>query len=298
MVHSEPVPAVARREGFLAGAVIGAALAARTSAASDPGVIREVLAAGARPLPPPPGRRRAATALADGLLEELLGGGVDLQRLAGRWTTWGAEDGLDADPALLEALAHLREFDAPIGGTALRGPSALAAVLPAALASASPRSMLSGAFHTARLLDPDPESALAAAAVVVAASRLLEGHRDFMADVLGVLRANDADAAFFDRFQEIPRDPRQMPAAPVGASVSAAEVAIWVLWLTHHRPRSAEILTAMVSRGRVSPTAGAVLGALLGARDGLMAWPRAWCDEAGEGVTLRRAVAKTIDDRR
>ncbi len=69
-----------RREGFLVGAVVGSALAASTAACTDLVAIRERLTPGGRPrsLGSPAGQRRAATALADGLLEELLAGGVDL----------------------------------------------------------------------------------------------------------------------------------------------------------------------------------------------------------------------------
>jgi hypothetical protein len=295
MTDPAPAPSAARCEGFLAGAAIGAALAARTAALTDPSAIGRALADTPLPLAPPAGRRRAAIALSDGLIEELLAGGVDLQRLAEGWSRWAEDDGLDADPALLEALAHLREFQAPIGRTALRGASALAAVLPAALTAASPRSMISGAFHTARLLDPDPDSGLAATAVVVASSRLLAGSRDFVPDVLAMLRTNDADEELYGRFNAIPRDPRREPPVPRGPSASTLEVATWVLWVVHHRPRSAEALLAMVAHGRVSSTAGAVLGALLGGRDGLAAWPATWLE--GEDVVLRRRVAATIHDR-
>ena len=81
-----------RREGFLVGAVVGAALAGAAT-----------------------GRRHAATALADALLVELTSGGVDLRRLAGRWIDWERENGATGDPLLHLALEHLREFDAPVG---------------------------------------------------------------------------------------------------------------------------------------------------------------------------------------
>jgi ADP-ribosylglycohydrolase len=285
--------ALVRRRGFLVGAVIGAALANRTRRAG-PDAIRAALEAGPVPLPPPAGRRDAPIALGDGLLEELLGGGVDLKRLAGRWIRWWQDDGHGADPALVEALTWLRDTDAPPPSLATTGPAALAAALPAGLASASPRAMTAGAFHTARLLDPAPDHCLAAVAIVVAAARLLEGSRDILPEVLALLRANQAPATLFERFVAIPRDPNSEPAVPRGATAGAIDVAVWTLWQAHHRPRAVEALTAMVAAGDVNPTAGAVLGALLGARDGVERWPETWHHGAGDEVVLREALAARL----
>jgi hypothetical protein len=293
MRHADSPPLEARREGFLVGAVVGAALAER-SRGDDPVALREALAAGPLPLSPPPGRRHAAIALADGLLEELLGGGVDLRRLARRWVDWARRDGLGADRALVAALDHLEQFDAPPLDLGHRGPAAVVAALPAALAAGSPRAMVAGAFHTARLLDPDPGSGLAAVAVVVAAARLLEGSRDLMPDVLAMLRANEAAPELFDRFRAIVSEPGREPARPRGDATDAVTVAVWSLWITQHRPRSAEALVSMVAHGNIDVAAGATLGALLGARDGLASWPAAWLDGAGEEVVLRRAVAARL----
>ena len=294
MTHPEAPDLDTRRRGFLAGAVIGAALAARTATLQDATAIAAALGQGPMPLPAPAGRRFAAVALGDALLEELLSGGVDLRRLAGRWVGWWREDGFDADTALVEALAHLEEFDAPAAALENRGPSALVAALPAALAAASPRTMVSGAFHTARMLDPDPESGLATVSLVLAAARFLEGSRDFLPDVLGLLRSNGAEAAFMDRFAAIARDPRAVPVPPRGSTVSALDVTLWALRIAQHRPRSAEALEAMVAAGGISPSAGAVLGALLGARDGVDQWPAAWRDGAGEDVRLRLLLADRL----
>jgi hypothetical protein len=294
MTLPEAPPLDDRRAGFLVGAAVGSALAARTAALADPTAIRAALAGGVVPLAPPPGRRRAAVALADGLLEELLGGGVDLHRLARGWVTWWQADGLDADAGLREALAHLAVYDAPAERLEAGGASALAATLPSALAAGSPRAMVAGAFHTARLVDPTPEGGLAAVAVVVAAARFLEGHRDFLADVLGVLRANDAPPALFGRVQDIARDPRRQPPPPRGPEAGAVTVATWALWQAHHRPRGVEALEAMVHAGGVAPEAGAVLGALLGARDGTAGWPAKWLAASGEDVVLRVAVARRL----
>lgn len=282
------------RLGFLVGAPIGAALAHRTAAIVDPVAIRAALGDVTVPLPPPAGRRFSAIALGDALLEELISGGVDLRRLAARWTAWAASDGFGGGAALGQALDHLREFDAPADVLGTRGPAALAASLPAALAASSPRSMVSGAFHTARLLDPDPDSGLACVAVVLAASRFLQGNRDFLAEVLGLLRSNNAPPELFDQYAAIAREPRRIVVPPRGEDVSATAVALWVLRVSEHQPRSVQALEAMVAAGGVSATSGSVLGALLGARDGIEGWPAAWCDGAGEDVLLRTALAATL----
>lgn len=294
MSHPDAPPLAVRRRGFLAGVPIGAALAARTAANRDAATIRAALDDGPRPLAPPAGRRYAAVALGDGLLEELLSGGVDLQRLAGRWTSWLAADGHDADAALVEALGHLRDFNAPADQLQHTGAAALVAALPAGLAAASPRSMVSGAFHTARMLDPDPASGLAAVAMVLTASRFLEGSRDVLPEVLGLLRSNDAPATVYDRFAAIVREPRVPPVPPRGPDASAVDVAVWALRIVQHQPRGAPALRAMVSEGGISSTAGGLLGGLLGARDGIDEWPAPWRDGAGEDVLLRSALADTL----
>lgn len=294
MTHPEAPDLDSRRRGFLAGAVIGAALAARTTSLTDAPSLTAALAEGPVPVPAPDGRRYAPIALGDALLEELLSGGVDLQRLARRWVQWWHDDGLGADAALVAALAHLEQFNAPVSALDVTGPSAIAAALPAALAAASPRTMVSGAFHTARLLDPDPESGLAAVTLVLAAARYLEGSRDFLPDVLSLLRSNGAPEELIDQFADIARDPRAQPVPPRSPNASAMSVTLWALRVAQHRPRSAEALSAMVAAGGVSPTAGAALGALLGARDGIDQWPATWRDGAGEDVKLRLMLAERL----
>jgi hypothetical protein len=261
----------ARREGFLLGAPVGA-----------------TLAGGA----PPPGRRHAAVALGDALLEELLGGGVDLRRLAARWVRWRTEDGHGVDAALGEALAHLEEFDAPPTALEASGAWAVAVTLPAALASASPRTMVSGAFHTARLVDPSADAGLAAVSVVVAAARYLEGSRDVLPEVLALLRSNDAPHAVYDRFAGIARDPRARVPAPTAAS-SALDVATWAL-RTCERERQATTALGALPHAATTAAAGAVLGALLGARDGPAGWPSAWIADAGEEVAWRQGVVRQL----
>lgn len=278
------------------GAVLGSALAAGSADLSDPQQIEARLGPDGLPAAAslPAGRRRAATALADALLEQLVGGGVDLRRLAGHWVEWRKEDGTDVDPLLALALDHLRDFDAPVEALPRPGIAAIAAALPAALAAASPQSMVAGAFHVARLLDPSEEAALATVSVVVAASRFLEGSRDFLPDVVEVLRANDAPPLLLDAVRTIPRDPRTVPPLPRGATPSPIESVTWLLWTAHHRPRGLDALAAMAIAGGISPTIGAALGALMGARDAITVWPAAWLAAGGEEATLRAVVARRL----
>ncbi len=286
---------VKRLDGFLVGAVIGASLAASTAAHIDLSAIRDQLAPTGRPRPlaPPPGRRRAATALADALLEELLAGGVDLHRLSHRWCDWWREDGCDTDMLLAQALEHLRDFDAPVAQLPVPGAAVLSVVLPAALASASPRAMVAGAFHVARLLDPSEESGLAAVAIVVASAALLEGRRDVIPEVLAFMRANNAPEPMQEAVRDLPRHARRVPPVPRGQA-TAIEALCWLLWMVEYQPRAVEALTMMVLAGGVAPALGAVLGAMLGARDGRAEWPAEWIDGAGEEVALRAALARRV----
>jgi hypothetical protein len=291
-----PTPSAGeRREGFLVGAVVGARLVAVTASCPDAEAVRARLGGGAlRPVPPPPGRRPAAIALGDALLEEFTLGGVDLRRLATRWTTWWREDGFEAGPLLESALGQLAEFDAPAATLPRPGTAPLLAALPAALASATPATMVSGAFHVARLLDPSEEAALATVSVVVTASRLLEGSRDFIPDVLALLRTNHAPEHVMDPVRAVPREPRRAPPFPAGDEPDPTMTLAWLLWQLQHRPRGVELLEEVALRGAVSPLIGALLGACLGARDGVAGWPSAWISGSGEDVVLRRGVAHRL----
>ena len=263
--------AAARREGFLVGAVVGAAL-----------------------MSPPMARRPAATAMADALLVELSSGGVDLRRLARRWNDWLRQAGAGVDPLLTIALDHLREFDAPVATLPAGSIMAVAAALPASLASASPRAMIAGSFHVARLLDPHETTALAAMATVLTAAALLEGRRDFVPDVVAALRANDANRGLLDAIRTIPRDPSMPPPAPMGENPDPVAAVTWLLWQVYHRPRGFDVLHDLAHGDRITPAVGAIAGALFGARDGMASWPQAWLDGAGEDVALRKALARRL----
>jgi hypothetical protein len=287
--------AAERRDGLLVGAVIGARLAARTAACQTTDAVQEALGDGpVLPLAPPPGRRPATTALADALLEEFALGGVDLRRLTGRWVSWWRDDGYEAGPLLEAALGQIAEFDAPAATLQAASAMPMVAALPAAIASATPGTMVSGAYHVAKLLDPSDEAALAAVAIVLAASRLLDGQRDFIPDVLALLRANQASPGFLDALVAVPRDPRRAPPRPAGEEPDPRATLAWVLWQVQNGAKGVEPLTAMVQGGGGSPILGALLGALVGARDGIAGWPSDWLEAAGEDALLRRALAHRL----
>lgn len=292
-----PLSSAARREGFLVGAVVGARLAARTAACRDASAVREAVGEGdVTPLPPPLGRRPAGTALADALLEEFALGGVDLRRLASRWVAWWREDGFEAGPLLSAALSQIAEFDAPAATLPAAGCAPMVAALPAALASATPATMISGAFHVARLLDPSDEAGLCTVAVVLTGSRLLEGSRDFIPDVLALLRTNHAGDALMEAVRAVPRDPRTSPPSPAGEEPAPVVTLAWLLWQLQHHPRGVDQLRDLAMRGGASPLLGALLGALVGARDGLADWPASWLSGAGEDVLLRRSLVHRLGE--
>jgi hypothetical protein len=268
----KPPDAPGRRRGFLVGAAVGAALAAGTV---------------------PAGRRRASLALADDLLTELLGGGVDLHRLAGRWLDWWRVDGIEAGPPLTAAMRHLAEFDAPPSELSASCTTAVCAVLPAALASATPRGMVTGTWHVARMLDPDPRTAVLALAVVMASAAMLEGRNDFIADILGILRENDAPPDLVDAMVAIARDPRAEVAMPTGLEPGALATTTWVLRQVYSGGAAIRILADVRDVG-LSPLAGTLLGALVGARDGVEEWPADWIALAGEDAVLRAGVAARL----
>ena len=161
---------------------------------------------------------------------------------------------------LVAALDHLREFDAPATMLPSGSVAALAAALPAALAGGSPRAMVAGAYHVARMLDPAETTALATVAVVVAAATLLEGRRDFVADVVAALRANDAPDPVLDAMRTIPRDPRTPPPVPHGETPDPLATVTWLLWAVYHRPRGVEVMREMAIGGGIAPTVGALVG--------------------------------------
>lgn len=286
--------AAARREGFLIGALIGSALAARTAGCADAAAVLALLPPGTRAVPLVAPDGAAGIALADALLEELVSGGVDLQRLGKRWVRWWDAGG-KVDERLAQALGHLKEYDAPIPPPVTPALVTMAAVLPAAITGqASPQAMLRGAFHVATIIDPTEDGTMAGVAVTVAAWRLLEGHRDFIPEVIAALRANEAPGRVLEAVRSVPRDPRTPPPVPRGETADPVGALTWILWIAHHRPRPVDELEKLARAGGISPTVGAILGALLGAREGVVGWPEEWLKAVREESAFRRSVLEAV----
>ena len=94
--------------------------------------------------------------------------------------------------------------------------------------------LLSGSWHLAALTPPSAEATWAAEGLNVAVARLLQGHRDFVADVTEALRSNEAPEAVLARVRRLPVTRREelAPGAP-----DAARALETVLWLSWHEPK-------------------------------------------------------------
>ncbi len=85
----------------------------------------------------------------------------------------------------------------------------------------------------------------------------------------------------------------RMNVAPVSPLAPADQVAIWVFHRAEHERRVEEAFLPLFAQpGNV--TAGSILGALLGARDGIDGWPAQWIEWGGEDLRLRLALAERL----
>jgi ADP-ribosyl-[dinitrogen reductase] hydrolase len=282
-----------RARGMLLGHAAGNALGlpaqelgtAAAIAAAWPGGLREIER---RDSPASPWDDDVALSLILG--EELLTSPVDLRRIATRWADWARRDGRGIGPTTRDALRHFETHgvppDAP-GGAATNG--ALSRTLPLALATlGSARNRFSGTYHIAALTHPDPRSAWSAVALAVAASRLLKGYRDFIPDVIEVLRANDSPGEIVEAVRRVPLERREalpLDAASTGRAIPTLEIALWFAW---HEPNLERGLIWLASAGGDTDTNAAAAGGLMGARDGERAVPRRWIARLADPDRLRR----------
>lgn len=238
-------------------------------------------------------RLSGEAALAALLAEELLETEVDLHRLAERWITWWRRDGQRVGARTAQALEHLARVDAPMPpGPGTDDPGPLVRVLPVAIATATqPRNLVSGTWHTVMLTHPDPMTAWTAVAINVALSQLLLGRRDVLPDVIDALVINDAAEEVLSAVRRIPFVQQDELDGGGRAVIAAAELA---LWTAHHESR--------LDRAFAGPAAGpgdaaALVGCLLGAREGEQALPQAAVPESdrlralAKRLTLPRAAA-------
>jgi ADP-ribosyl-[dinitrogen reductase] hydrolase len=274
----------ARARGALLGFAAGNALGVPTEFLGTAAAIQRAFPGGVADVEP---RHSADSPYDDDLAltlllaEELLEGDVDLRRLAHRWVDWMRRDGRGIGTWTSTALQHIATHDSPpasTGGQA--GNGTISRCLPVALATlGSPANLVSGTYHTAVLTHPDERCAWGAVAVNVAAARFLQGKRDFIPDVIEVLRANDAPEELIAAVKRVPlerRDELPVTGPHSGYAVHCVEIA---LWFAYHEPKLERGLLWLVNAGGDTDTNAAVAGGLMGARDGEVAVPARWIAE-------------------
>jgi hypothetical protein len=190
---------------------------------------------------------------------------VALEAMVERWIAVGRDRPVRPETrAALDRLAHAGVPPAP--GAVPRSAGALVRFLPiAALAGDSAVNLVSGTYHLAALVDPDPETLWTAVAVNVAAARFLHGSKDFVPDAIEALRANDAPAPVLAALRRLPFETAAgVEALGLGTPLAAGYRALWV---AHREPRPGPALARIAADdpgGWTLPLAAA----LVGARDG------------------------------
>ena len=227
--------------------------------------------------------------------EELLAPEINLEALVTRWVEWKRNDGRGIGIWTSTALDHIATHGSPpatTGGKA--GNGSLARCAPVALATArNPRNLVSGTYHLAFLLHPDPRCAWGAVAVNVALARFLHGYRDFIPDVIEALRNNDVPPELLEAVRRVPLEKKEdlpIVGPQAGYVVHCMEIA---LWFAYHEPKLERGLIWLAGAGGDTDTNAAVAGALMGARDGEQAIPARWL-EAVPGVDHIRYLADAL----
>jgi hypothetical protein len=212
-------------------------------------------------------------ALSRTLAEVLLVPDPDLSALALRWAA-EAQPGAPLDGGSLAGFASLRDRGVP-RTAAQPGEQATLPLhlLPVALvAFDTPRTLTSLTWHLAVLTHPDPDSTWGAVAVNVAAARLLQGHRDFVPDVIEALRNNAAPTLLLETVRRLPLLRRETIDGLAGSTSPAIGATCAALWAAHTEPRtSAAVEWLERLPGQVAASAAAAGAGLLGARDGIEA---------------------------
>ncbi|MEZ4413449.1 MAG: ADP-ribosylglycohydrolase family protein [Gemmatimonadales bacterium] len=298
---SAPLTIAERARGALLGHAAGNALGVPTEFLGSPEAILAAFPGGVRDIirrdtPESPFDDDVAMALL--LAEELLTGDVDLERLAQRWISWLDADGRGAGVWTRTALNHIRTHGSPPSGTGGRAPNgAVMRALPVAIATrGSPRNLVAGTWHTAALTHPDDRCTWGAVAVNVAAAELLAGRRDFLADVIEVLRVNEAPAELMAAIRRVPLERREeLPILGDRAwdAVSCVEIALWAAW---NEPNLESALIWLANAGGDTDTNAAVAGGLLGARDGEAAIPERWIAALPEVDRLRTIATGLVGE--
>jgi ADP-ribosylglycohydrolase len=230
------------------------------------------------------------------LAEELLEEEVDLRRLAHRWADWAERDGRGIGLWTMKALRHIRTHDAPpssTGGQA--GNGVVSRCFPLALrAAGSPANLVSGTYHTAMLTHPDERCGWGAVAVNLAAACFLQGRRDFIGEVLEVLRNNSAPEELMQAVRRVPLEKREdLPVCgpSAGYVVHAVEIG---LWFAYHEPILERGLIWLAGAGGDTDTNAALAGGLMGARDGEQAVPARWLEAIPEVARIRHLADRLV----
>jgi hypothetical protein len=203
--------------------------------------------------------------LVEETVRSLTGPQVQLDRMVDRWIEPDAVGQPRWDTTLtLDWLR--RNHRPPLPGEVPPYPGALVRFLPlAVIASGSPTNLVSGTYHLAALVDPDPVTLWSAVAVNVAAARFLHGRKDFIADLIEALRANQAPDPVLAAVRRVPLEsPAALGQLDPARPLDCAHLA---LWFSYREPR---IDVALESVARVDRRGwlGPLTTALLGAREG------------------------------
>lgn len=228
--------------------------------------------------------------------EELLEPEVDLQRLAAKWVKWRQQDGRGIGQWTRTAIDHIATHHSPpseMGGVA--GNGSVPRTIPLALATLnSPANLVSGSYHLAYLLHPDPRCAWAAVAVNVAIAWFLQGEQDFIPEVLQALTTNAAPGELVAAVRRVPLEKRE--ALPiVGREASHAVPCVEIaLWFAYHERNLERGLVWLANAGGDTDTNAAVAGALMGARDGEAAIPQRWLSEIADVGRIRSLAERLV----
>ncbi|HSB55827.1 MAG TPA: ADP-ribosylglycohydrolase family protein [Gemmatimonadales bacterium] len=290
---------VQRARGALLGHAAGNALGVATEFIGTPDAIRSRFPTELRDVirqdtPESPYDDDLALSLI--LCEELLEPDIDLHRLAHKWAEWADRDGRGLGEWSLRALRHIKTHDAPpasTGGHA--GNGSVSRCLPIALRMAgSLPNLVSGSYHIAMLTHPDERCAWGAVAVNLAAASFLSGRRDFIGEVLEVLRNNDAPQELRDAVGRVPLERREdlpINGPSAGYVIHAVEIG---LWFAYHEPDLERGIIWLANAGGDTDTNAAVAGGLMGARDGDKAVPARWLNAIPDVARIRSLAERLV----
>ena len=232
-------------------------------------------------------------ALATMLGEELLQAEVDLRRLAHRWVAWLESGGDGLDQTTMGALRHIGAHDSPpLGGEEQPGGGVLCRLIPIALrARSSLANLVSGTYHLSLLTQADERSAWGAVAVNFTVAQFLDGRRDFIPDVIAVLRNNHAPETLLAAVRRVPL--QRFQGKPADAERDCIALVELTLSLAYHENDAAGGLEELRQFSR-SPVVLALAASLFGARDGEEAFPLSWRQGIAEAERLRSVAGRLV----